>query len=133
MISTQRIIALVMGINLILAFIFAFYYSAYETTNTDNLPCGLGDTVDQFTTIDTLPNSQNTDDQNELTAGDSMTASGLLWDTLACGIIPLPFKSEQFDTDFEKDAIFMINLLRILLSSFVALEIYLLIKNKKAT
>lgn len=135
MISTQRLLMITIGINLLIGLVSAAYgnITAFDEDDFTTQICGIEDKVNQFDSSDEYSGVTNREFQQETSIGNPISWGKVLLDTFRCGLNPFGFTANDFEHTMEKMVAFIIMLFRSLMWILLILEIYLLFKNKKAS
>jgi len=131
-VSTQRLLILVIGINLILSLSFAIY----EAPRAVNYGI-FGETIDLGENSASITEGESASVspanlQEEGSFGSSLRMGRTIFNLFVRGLVSLPFDSTTYTDPLTKIFAIMLILFRVAFGVLLILELYLLYKNKKA-
>lgn len=135
MLSTQRLIMIIIGINIIIGLVGAIYneptvYSSNRFTEAIDYNEQFGKDLDSE---DKYSGTTNRDYDSETTIGNSITTGSIIWDVFWTGLYPLSVHPSMFETQIEKIFANILIIFRALMWILIGVELYLFIKNKKTS
>lgn len=136
MISTQRLLAIVIGINLIMSLIMTMYYDI-DNLNTDSLTS----ITNVLSGYETQANDEDlgwygnakkwvADNFAETTVGNTILYGIFILKLMINALNPFPFYYAQYDTLIEQAAVIILGLFRGIFWIILLVQAYVLFKNK---
>lgn len=133
MISTQRLIMIVVLINLMTGIVGNIYIK--PTTYDNNIIAGEEDYSQQYSENllqeDKYSGIRNRGYDSEQSIGNSITLGSNIWDIIIDGVNPLSVHPNMFESDIEKMFAIILSMFRLLLGIILIVEIYMIFKNRK--
>lgn len=135
MISTQRLIMIIIGINLIMGLIGSIYKNPtlYNDDFIDNEQNYYEKSGNDFKDDDPYTGVKNQDYIQENSIGNSLSWGKILLDIFLGSINPFSFSKQDFDTNIEKIAVQVLGIFRSLMSLLIIIEVIMFFKNKKSS
>lgn len=132
MMSSQRLITLLIAFNLIIGIIVGIH----NNTNFNDLDDDMSvydNYVSEFMNDDLYSGVQNKNQIKDITIGNTLSWGRIVVSILLAGINPLSIQNLTTETQFENILLNIFTIFRIIVFIFLILEIYFIIKNRKNT
>lgn len=133
-VSTQRIIFIVLVLNILVGIAYNIYENptVVDTSYIDN-DINQNDALGEQIKDETYWNQGQQGNLYEPTIGSPIKWGNVILDIFTKGMHPFTFKAEDFTTQLEQMIAKVLTVFRGLLHILLILEIYLVIKNRKAS
>jgi hypothetical protein len=135
MISTQRLLMIVIGINLIIGLAGSIYVNPalYDSSHLSVEQSLYEQYGSEFANDDPFSGVTNRDSLQESSIGNSLSWGKILLDIFLNGINPFSFKPNDFNTAIEQIVAQILVLFRSLMYILLIVEIIMFFKNKKSS
>ena len=135
MISTQRLLMIVIGLNLIIGLAGSIYQNPtiYDDNHLSVEQSLYEQYGENFKDDDAFSGVKNRDYQQETSIGNSLSWGKILLDVFLNGINPFSFTPNDFDTNVEQIVAQMLVIFRSLMYILLLVEVIMFFKNKKSS
>ena len=133
-VNSQNLLVMIIMINMMIHLNTSMYYSptTIDQEYLDNEDTIFKEIADNIKDEEALPGS-NTNLAFENSYGNPISIGGEIFKAFGKGILPLPVTTSMVQTQTEKNMMNGLNIVKYILWLLGAFELYLILKNKKAS
>lgn len=137
MISTQRLLIIFFTMNILIGIVTHLYNNPTQTTNGYAILTQEQTNIEQQVYTYGNPETEyagiiNKQYTQETTVGNTVTWSATIWDIFKKSFNPFSLTPSDFETDIEQAIAYVLVLLKSIFYILIALEVFMVFKNKKA-